>query len=366
MSADPIDEASGVGACRAAVFTEAGTPLQIQTLPLPPLALGDVLVRMRQCTICGSDLHSVHGRRSVPTPTILGHECIGEVVDWAGPPRHDLRGASIGRGDLVTWSVILACGNCRRCQLGIPQKCFALRKFGHQALAPPWLLSGGMADYAHLPHGIPLMRLAPDACLDRYCPASCATATVAAALRAAGTVAGAHVLVLGAGLLGLTAAAMCRVRHAASITVSEPHVGRRERALAFGADSAVGAVGAAGENDNERYDVVLDMSGAPAAMASGLRAAATGGRIVLVGSVMPTPPLTVDPMSLVRQLQHIVGVHNYCPEDLREAVEFLELHGDAFPFPSVVEERFPLDQINRAVEFAENERPIRVAIVPDA
>ena len=66
---------------RAAVFIEAGKPLQLRDVAVPQLAAGEVLVRVRLCTLCGSDLHTYRGKRATPTPTILGHEIIGDVVD---------------------------------------------------------------------------------------------------------------------------------------------------------------------------------------------------------------------------------------------------------------------------------------------
>ncbi|SVB71035.1 uncharacterized protein METZ01_LOCUS223889, partial [marine metagenome] len=62
----------------------------MQEFPLPDsLAPGEVLVALRLATVCGSDLHTIEGRRSEPTPAILGHEGVGEVVRY-GPGRDTL------------------------------------------------------------------------------------------------------------------------------------------------------------------------------------------------------------------------------------------------------------------------------------
>ncbi|MEI8021858.1 MAG: alcohol dehydrogenase catalytic domain-containing protein, partial [Schlesneria sp.] len=66
---------------QAAVFAGVSGEKGLCQLTVPELGESEVLVRVSGCTICGSDLHSFHGRRTVPVPTILGHEIVGEIVD---------------------------------------------------------------------------------------------------------------------------------------------------------------------------------------------------------------------------------------------------------------------------------------------
>ncbi|ORM30674.1 hypothetical protein BFL43_18490 [Williamsia sp. 1135] len=101
-----------------------------------------MLIENELATICGSDVHTVGGRRTTPVPTILGHEAVGRVVS-AGP------GAAATPGDRVVWTVGTACGMCRRCSRGVPQKCVNVRKYGHEATTDAWTLNGAFA--SHVP-----------------------------------------------------------------------------------------------------------------------------------------------------------------------------------------------------------------------
>ena len=67
----------------AAVFHGPGDPLELCRFPLPNLGPGEVLVEIRCCTICGSDLHTIRGDRPIAGPTVLGHEMIGRVAELA-------------------------------------------------------------------------------------------------------------------------------------------------------------------------------------------------------------------------------------------------------------------------------------------
>ena len=67
--------------CIAAVFSEVGKPLEMRQFKLPhELEPGAALCKVKMSTICGSDLHTISGRRTEPAPLILGHETIGEIV----------------------------------------------------------------------------------------------------------------------------------------------------------------------------------------------------------------------------------------------------------------------------------------------
>ena len=118
------------------------------------------------------------------------------------------------------------------------------------------------------------------------------------------------------------------------------------------------------ETSHSQFDVVLELSGASAAVETACKLADVGAHVILVGTVMPSPDIHLDPEQIVRRWLTIKGVHNYAPQDLVTAVEFLEQNHHAFPFEGLVEHRFPLGEIAAAMEFAERERPVRVAIDP--
>lgn len=356
----------------AALFAGPGRPFELRELPLPAPTAGEALVRVTYCTLCGSDLHTITGARQEPVPTILGHEALGVVAAVGEEPLRDVMGEPLRVGDRVTWSVCVGCGTCDRCVGGIPQKCRNLAKYGHSVATGRGALSGGLAETILLRAGTAAIKIdqaIPDEVL---CPVNCATATVAAAYRLAGPLSGKRVLIFGAGMLGLTAAAFATSEEAAQVIVTDLNAERLEQALRFGADGTVvsdadresfaGRLREAAGTD--AFDVVLELSGSPDAVEAAIACGDINAQVVLVGSVMPSREVAVDPETIVRRWLSIRGVHNYTPTDLQSAVEFLRRFHTDFPFAGLVERTFKLADINEAVEFATRERPVRIAVRP--
>ena len=204
------------------------------------------------------------------------------------------------------------------------------------------------------------------------CPVNCATATVAAVYRAARSFIGKTVLIFGAGMLGITAAAMARTGHAKRIVVCDLDSERLELIQKFGADTTVQWVSDFDQLQErlrqhsalDAFDLVLELSGSPDAVEAAVGAAAIGGEVVLAGSVMNSRQVKIDPESVVRRCLSIRGVHNYAPEDLKSAVSFLIHHHTHFPFADLITHSCELTEINSAMEFAFRERPVRVAVRP--
>ena len=315
-----------VGVTRAAVWT--GDGVDLWDIEIPALEPGELLVRVDLATVCGSDLHTVAGRRPGACPSILGHEAVGHVVavgDASSP-------ATVG--DRIVWSVTVSCGRCMRCVRGFTAKCSAVRKVGHESANGTWVLSGSYARHIVLPRGTAVARV-PETMPDAVAaPAACATATVMAALEAAGAVHGRNVLIVGAGMLGITAAAAATER-GATVRILDREPERQRAACGFGAH----------EDDGGSTDVAIDFSGASSAVQSALSRLDTGGRLVLAGSVSPGPPITVDPEAVVRNWLTVTGVHNYEPRHLHQAVAFLHDTVDKYPWESLVEAPVTLDRL---------------------
>lgn len=319
---------------------------------------GQVLVRIDLATLCGSDLHSVGGRRPSPSPGVLGHEQVGTVLAVGPEAPTCADGSAVTPGQRVVWSVTASCGRCDRCARGMPQKCHRLRKYGHEPLDEKAPLTGGFATHCVLLPGTTIVGVPADVPDVVASPASCATATVAACLRAGGDLHGRRVLVTGAGMLGVTAVAMA-TQAGASVVAVDPDPARRERATRFGAAEVAPDAGGLGD-----VDVAVELSGMPAAVASCLSALTVGGTAVLAGSVAPGAPVPLDPERLVRGLHTVVGVHNYRAEDLRAAVAFLAAHHRTYPFTELVAGRFGLDRLDAAVAAARSGEAPRQAVVP--
>ncbi len=124
---------------RAAIFRQIGTPLTIETVEDPVPASGQVVIAVKRCGICGTDLHATeeHGSLLIPN-TIMGHEYAGEIVDVGldCPP-----GWNPGRK--VTGLPSHSCGKCLYCLSGKPLQCQSNQVLGLQR-------SGGFAEYMSL------------------------------------------------------------------------------------------------------------------------------------------------------------------------------------------------------------------------
>jgi len=300
----------------AAVFVGAQQPLQLRRFDVPHPETGEALVRVTACTLCGSDLHTYEGRRAAPAPSILGHEIIGRIETLGpGAPLQDQNGLPLSPGDRVTWAIASSCGRCFFCLRRLPQKCETMVKYGHEQLQAGREWTGGLAQYCMLAPGAAIFRI-PDSLSDEaVCPANCATATVAAALRAAGELRGGAVLIQGAGMLGITACAMARVAGADEVICCDINPARLRKAEEFGATRVAYAADAAAavRSVTGKYgvDIALEVSGSPAAFETGLPLLRIGGVYVLVGGVFPTPPTAIQMEDVIRRLLTIRGVHNY-------------------------------------------------------
>lgn len=342
---------------RYARWDGPGRPFALVSTTTPAVpGPGEVLVRVDLATVCGSDLHTVSGRRSSPAPSVLGHEQVGTALAVGDGGVRCVDGVPVVPGLRVVWSVTASCGTCDRCARGLTQKCRVLRKYGHEPLTEAAPLTGGFATHCVLLPGTAVVAV-PDELPDAVAaPASCATATVAAVVAAAGPVDGRRVLVTGAGMLGVTAVAMAAHAGAHVIAV-DPDPARRGQALRFGAAE----VSATAPGD---VDVALELSGKPSAVDACLRSLTVGGTVVLAGSVSPGDPVPLDPERVVRGLHTVVGVHNYRPADLLTAVGFLAAHHRRWPFADLVAGAFGLDGVDAAVAAARTSGAMRQAVVP--
>lgn len=347
-----------------------GRPHETVAVPGVRLERGEVLVEVELATVCGSDVHTTEGRRSAATPLVLGHEYVGRITAINGEPRA-VDGARLQAGDRVVWSIMASCGLCDRCRRGIPQKCRSILKYGHERIADRWELNGGFATHVHLRAGTAVVKVGETLPPEVLAPASCGTATAWAAVDRADQVVDVDstvVLITGAGLIGLTAAAIAADR-GARVIVSDPDPARAALARRFGAVAAVDPTDSGSLQralaglDADEIEVAIEASGSVRAVEFALAHLAVGGVAVLVGSVFPGPSITIDPERVVRDLLTIRGVHNYTGRDLVAAVGYLRERGTDLPFAELIGERFRLTDIDRALRAAGPGGPVRVAVV---
>jgi D-arabinose 1-dehydrogenase-like Zn-dependent alcohol dehydrogenase len=248
----------------------------------------------------------------------------------------------------------------------MPEACSNALAYGHERMRRGWELSGAFATHVHVLSGTPVVVVPEDVPASVLAPASCATATAVAVLESASAVvslADSVVLIAGAGMLGLTACAMA-AESGARVVMIEPHAGRRQTALAFGAhavaDSDGGSASARkliasvgrGGGRAPVSTVGLEVSGSPAAARLLLGALDSGGVLVLAGSTFPAPELQVSAERIVHDSLTIRGVHEYAPEQLERGVDFLRHAWTRYPFAEQVGHVFELAFVDDALEAA--------------
>jgi D-arabinose 1-dehydrogenase-like Zn-dependent alcohol dehydrogenase len=321
---------------KALLFEGPELPLRLVEQPFPAPLEGEVVVRVEAATLCGSDLHTINGKRRVETPTVLGHETIGRIEAMGPGPVPRLQDGTLAAiGDRITWAVVANCGGCRYCDSDLPQKCERAIKYGHEPLTGRRMWTGGLATWNLLAPGTTLIKLPESLPASLATPASCATATVMAGFEALGPIEGKNLLITGAGMLGLTAVARARAFRPASITVVDPVCWRRDQAFLMGCSSALTPV----EFSNHAQTVAL------------------------IGAVFPTQDTAFNLERVVRRMITIRGIHNYGPRHLAGAVEFLtELPAD-HPLGQLAGPWFTLDQHETALRVAADPAVLRVGFM---
>ena len=334
---------------------------EIQQHDLPEeVADGEVLVKVTLSTVCGSDLHTLGGKRTTPFPCVMGHEGCGVVV------RSSREG--LAEGTRVTWPICDCCGACAACEVGLENKCHALLKFGHTLLRDAALF-GTYASHVLLRRGVAAVQL-PQALSDEVAaPANCALATMVNALAGlpqappAGNPGARVALVQGAGLLGIYGCCLLKEAGYETVYCTDFSDTRLELVPLFGGtpvplreeEALVPAGG---------VDVAFEVCGNKAAVPGGLRALRTGGTYVLVGLIHPDSQLDLTAELLIKRLLTVKGVHNYAARHLRQAVAFLEATAGKYPYHRLVGTQFPLGEFPAALAAAHRGQYHRVALRP--
>lgn len=270
----------------------------VATVPDPSPGTGEALLAPVFSGLCGTDIHlfregTMLDRNALPL--VLGHEFVAEVVDARGLRTID--GIPLEPGSLVAAEPVLPCGACVQCARGRFNLCADWTHLGITRNGS-WaeLVVAPAARLTHVPQGIS----AREAALAE--PLACAVNFI---LDRGGLRAGQSVLVLGAGPVGLLAAAVARAAGAAAVVVSEPQPGRRERAHAIGADLVVDPIGedlstAVSEfTRGAGVDLIVEITGAAAAVAQAIVLARPGTRVVLAGLGNCDPvPVDVNQVAL--------------------------------------------------------------------
>ena len=358
----------------AAVFTGVGQPFEMREFPLPTIESGAILVKIRMATICGSDLHTWQGKRSAPTPTILGHEVVGEIAEMGESVTTDTLGNPLDIGDRITWTIMSSCGKCFYCRIkNLPQKCLHLFKYGHASCEQPPHLTGGLAEYIYLKPGTAIFKI-PDTLADEEVVSiNCALATVIHGMEAIDVRMGENVVVQGAGMLGLYAVALLKEIGARTIIVLDVQERRLKMAEEFGADVCINVSKIGDEEaiqqvhqltDGRGADAVIEVCGIPKVLPSGVNMLGIEGRYLIIGLVFPNALATFDGYSIVTKLLTLKGIHNYDARHLANALDFIKRTKAKYPYDKLITSKFSLQKVDEAFKAAQNKMAIRVAVIP--
>ncbi len=336
--------------------------LSVQDIPAPKPGPKDVLLKIRACGVCGSDIHMLETDTEnyvlypglMKLPVVTGHEFSG-VVEEVGKEVRDLK-----RGDLVTVEEMIWCGECKPCRGGFVNQCVNLEEIG-------FTINGAFAEYIVVGSKY-CWKL--DALAEKYGDAELALdlgATVepssvaynAVFVRGGGFKPGAYAVVYGGGCIGLTAIGMIKASGAAKVIAFETMPERRALATAMGADYAYDPVALTKQGSRpsdvvmevthgEGADFQLEAAGAPMFTFPEMeRSLAINGKIAQVGRAADRVPIFLDQFQ-VRHAQ-IFGSQGHSGNDVFPNVTRMMASG-ALDNRKFVTARFGLDQVLVAIQ----------------
>lgn len=344
---------------KAARFYKVNEPLKIEEIPVPDIGPDEVLVDVKACGICGSDIHIVF-EGVTPTgflPITLGHEPSG-IVARLGENMGDWK-----VGDRVAVSSIVACGKCYNCLAGRESVCTHRKLLGIH-------LNGGLAEYMAAPRAN-LIKLPDNVPFDQGAAVTDAVATPLHAITKRGRLAlGETVAVVGCGGLGIHAVQLASIGGASKVIAVDVDEEVLERAKGVGATDIVNA------KDDEPaarvkeiangigVDLALEFVGRQDTIAWSVESLKIGGRCVVCG-LGPDQISVLPPTIFVRTELSVIGSYGWDRVDIGNALNLIE-HGK-LDISGSITKRFALDEVNTALDHLHKKigNPIRIVIVQD-
>jgi threonine 3-dehydrogenase len=286
---------------KALVKAKREPGIWMQDVPVPEVGPNDVLIRVRQASICGTDIHifswDAWSQRTVPVPLTIGHEFMGEVAAVGSA----VTGFQVG--ERVSAEGHITCGHCRNCRAGKRHLCRNTVGVGVQR-------PGGFAELVVVPafNVFRVPKDIPDEVAAFFDPLGNAVHTALAF-----DLVGEDVLITGAGPIGVMAAAISKHVGARYVVVTDVNPYRLELAKKMGATRAVDVrtttlpqvmreLGM-----TEGFDVGMEMSGNGEALRDMFNAMNHGGRVAILG--IPSKEVSVDFNQLIFKGLEVKGIY---------------------------------------------------------
>jgi len=283
--------------------------LELADVPVPEPREDELLIRVRACGICGSDVHGYDGStgRRIP-PIVMGHEAAGVVETVGGAVR------GFAQGDRVTFDSTIYCDNCFFCRRDEVNLCDNREVLG--VSTPLFRRQGAFAEYVTVPARVAYKL--PDELPFEHAALIEAVSVAVHAVALTPIAKGDTVLVVGAGMIGLLTMQAARAAGAGKIFIADIDPSRLEMARTLGADltfdpreaDAVKRIVTA--SSARGADAAIECVGATAPIQLAIDSARKGGAVTLVGNVSPTAEIGLQ--SVVSRQIRLQGSCASCGE----------------------------------------------------
>lgn len=344
------------GLMKVARLHEFGQPVKVEEVPIPEeIGPHNVLVRVKACGICHTDLGIISG--AIPSselPIIPGHEPAG-IIEKIGTAVKGLKA-----GDRVCVNSVISCGRCRYCVSGRWNLCIHPSNLGVD-----W--PGGWAEYMVAPAANCFI-LPDEISFEEGAIITDAVATTFHALKRGEVKTGDIVAVFGIGGVGINAIQMAKAFGAAKVIAVDRKEAKREMALAAGADEAVdlNAPDLIKQlrklSGGEGVDVSLEFIGLASTIEKTIESVRRGGKAVIVGVHTGTFQVRAHPL-VVKEID-IRGVWTVLQQDFPYVIELVK--SGKLDLSKSITHRIPLDEVNRGLEILAKKigNPLRIVILP--
>jgi len=339
---------------KAAVLHAVGD-IRFEEIQTPKIRDNEVLLRVRACGVCGTDVHFLHGEWAVKMPLVPGHEFSGEIAEVG----KDVTTVSVN--DRVSIDPNVVCGVCKNCRrTERSHLCSNIRAIGVD-------VDGAFAEYVKAPQEV-VYHLPPRIDFET----GAMTEPVGCCIRGfdntkAGL--GDTVVVIGAGPIGLILQQMALLQGAAKVLTVELIEGRRRLARRLGAHRTIDpstedvAKIVAEETEGNGPEVVFEAVGSPKTISLALQLAGRGSRVNLFGVAPQASEVTIKPFVLYEKELKISASFRD-PFTFDRAIQLLA--NGRVDVKSLITHRFPLSRITEAMKTFETrkEETVKIMIQP--